>query len=48
MSPGAPVFTLAVIGLQIIGPVCGDLRTIGLAQWLERMGFAFRAPLGFD
>ena len=36
------------IGLQIIGPAYGDLRTIGLAQRLERMGFAFRAPPGFD
>lgn len=36
------------IGLQIIGPAYGDLRTIGLAQRLERMGFAFRAPSGFD
>ena len=36
------------IGLQIIGPAYGDLRTISLAQRLERMGFAFRAPPGFD
>lgn len=36
------------IGLQIIGPAYGDLRTIGLAQRLERMGFAFRAPPGFE
>jgi len=36
------------IGLQIIGPAYGDLRTIGLAQRLEHMGFAFRAPPGFD
>lgn len=36
------------IGLQLIGPAYGDLRTIGLAQRLERMGFAFRAPPGFD
>jgi hypothetical protein len=24
----------------------GDLQTIGLAQHLERMGFAFQAPPG--
>ncbi len=34
------------IGVQIIGPMHGDLQTIGLAQHLERMGFAFQAPPG--
>ena len=34
------------IGVQIIGPMYGDLQTIGLAQHLERMGFAFQAPPG--
>jgi len=36
------------IGVQIIGPAYGDLRTIALAQRLEAMGFAFRPPQGFD
>ena len=36
------------IGVQIIGPMFGDLKTIQLAQHLERMGFAFQAPKGFD
>ena len=35
------------IGLQIIGPMFGDLKTIQLAQHLERMGFAFQAPPGY-
>ena len=37
-SDGLPV------GLQIIGPPYADLRTIGLAQRLEAMGFAFVPP----
>ena len=32
------------IGVQIIGPMFGDLKTIQLAQFLERQGFAFQAP----
>jgi amidase len=32
------------IGVQIIGPAYGDLRTIQLAQRLERLGFAFVPP----
>ena len=32
------------IGVQIIGPMWGDLQTIQLAQHLERLGFAFQAP----
>ena len=32
------------IGVQIIGPMMGDLQTIQLAQILERQGFAFQAP----
>ena len=32
------------VGLQIIGPSFSDLRTIGLAQRLETMGFGFVAP----
>jgi amidase len=36
------------VGLQIIGPAYGDLRTIQLAQRLERMGFEFVAPKGYE
>jgi amidase len=32
------------VGLQIIGPAYGDLRTIQLAQRLEQIGFAFVPP----
>ena len=35
------------IGVQIIGPQYGDLITIGVAQKLERMGFAFEAPAAY-
>ena len=35
------------VGLQIIGPAYADLRTIGLAQRLEAMGFGFTPPPGF-
>lgn len=36
------------IGIQIIGPRYGDLRTIQLAQWLEKQGFAFQKPVSFS
>jgi amidase len=36
------------IGVQIIGPQYGDLITIGVAQKLERMGFAFEAPAAYQ
>ena len=36
------------VGLQIIGPAYSDLRTIQLAQRLERMGFGFVAPAGYE
>lgn len=36
------------IGVQIIGPMFGDLKTIQLAQHLETLGFAFQAPKGFE
>lgn len=36
------------IGVQIIGPHYGDIRTIQLAQRLERMGFEFHAPPALD
>jgi amidase len=35
------------IGLQIIGPEFGDLKTIGLARLLEKAGFAFTPPPGY-
>ena len=41
-SDGLPV------GLQIIGPAYGDLRTIQLAQRLEQLGFGFTAPKGYE
>ena len=34
------------IGVQIIGPGHGDLRTIQLAQRLEQLGFVFNPPPG--
>jgi len=36
------------IGVQIIGPAFGDLRTIQLAQRLEAMGFGFVPPPSID
>ena len=36
------------VGVQIIGPAYGDLRTIQLAQRLEAMGFGFTPPPGLD
>ena len=35
------------IGVQIIGPEFGDLKTIGLAKLLEGAGFAFTPPPGY-
>ncbi len=35
------------IGVQIIGPAYGDLRTIQLAQRLEQAGFDFKPPPGW-
>jgi amidase len=35
------------VGVQIIGPAYGDLRTIQLAQRLERLGFQFKQPPGY-
>ena len=32
------------IGVQIVGPEYGDLITIGIAEELERLGFAFTPP----
>ena len=36
------------VGLQIIGPAYSDLRTIGLAQRLEAMGFGFTPPPAYS
>ena len=36
------------VGLQIIGPEFSDLRTIGIAGWLERHFRGFSAPPGFS
>ena len=35
------------VGVQIIGPEFGDLKTIGLAKLLEGAGFAFTPPPGY-
>ncbi len=35
------------IGVQIIGPEYGDLKTIGFAKLLEREGFVFTPPPGY-
>ena len=35
------------IGVQIIGPELGDLKTIGLAKLLEGAGFTFSPPPGY-
>ena len=32
------------IGIQIIGPEYGDLKTIGLAKLLEQEGYKFQSP----
>ena len=36
------------IGVQIAGPEFGDLITLGVAQMLEREGFAFTPPPGYE
>ena len=35
------------IGIQIIGPQYGDLKTIGFAKLLEEAGFGFKTPPGY-
>ena len=35
------------IGIQIIGPEFGDLKTIGLAKLLEKEGYKFQAPKNY-
>lgn len=46
--PGGPSPDGLPIGVQIIGPAYGDLRTIQLAQRLEQLGFAFVPPPGYE
>ena len=36
------------IGIQIIGPQYGDLKTIGLAKLLEQEGYSFKAPSNYS
>ena len=36
------------IGIQIIGPQYGDLKTIDLAKLLEQEGYSFKAPLNYS
>ncbi len=36
------------IGVQIIGPAYGDLKTIGFAKLLEKAGFGFTPPPGYS
>jgi len=45
--PAGPAKDGLPVGLQIIGPAYGDLRTIQLAQRLEQLGFAFTPPPGY-
>jgi len=45
--PTGPTADGLPIGVQIIGPAYGDLRTIQLAQRLERLGFDFKQPAGY-
>ena len=42
--PTGPARDGLPIGVQVIGPAYGDMRTIQLAQRLERLGFAFVPP----
>jgi len=35
------------VGVQLIGPAYGDLRTVQLAQRLEALGFGFTPPTGY-
>ena len=45
--PTGPSAAGLPIGVQIIGPEYGDLKTIGLAKLLEAEGFAFTPPPGY-
>ena len=46
--PTGPAADGLPIGVQIIGPGYGDLRTIQLAQRLESLGFDFKPPPGWE
>ncbi len=48
VMPTGPDANGLPIGVQIIGPMFGDLKTIQLAQHLEKLGFAFQTPKGYD
>jgi amidase len=47
MIPTGPGAEGLPIGVQVIGPEFGDLKTIGFAKLLEREGFAFTPPPGY-
>ena len=47
IMPGGSSADGLPIGVQIIGPEYGDLKTIGLAKLLEDAGFAFTPPSGY-
>ena len=36
------------IGVQMIGPAYSDIKLIQIAQRLEQLGFAFKAPPSMD
>ena len=46
--PTGPAADGLPIGVQLIGPLYGDLKLIELAKALETMGFKFVAPEGYD
>ena len=45
--PSGPGAEGLPIGVQVIGPEYGDLKTIGFAKLLEQAGFAFTPPPGY-
>ena len=45
--PSGPGTEGLPIGVQVIGPEYGDLKTIGFAKLLEQAGFAFTPPPGY-
>jgi amidase len=46
--PTGPAADGLPIGVQLIGPLYGDLKLIDLAKALETMGFVFIPPEGYD
>jgi amidase len=46
--PTGPAADGLPIGVQMIGPLYGDLKLIQLAQKLETLGFGFAPPPGYD